>query len=265
MNKIEVRNLSKSFRTSSDRNSQHIQALADVSLDIQKDEFVSIIGPSGCGKTTLLRIIDGLIQADAGQVLIDGKPVTEPGYDRAVVFQHFGLLPWKTVIENVAFGLKLKGIPRKERLEMAHEYLTLVGLSGFENYYPRQISGGMQQRVGMSRALAIDSDILLMDEPLGAVDAQTREVMQGEILRIWSQRKKTVVFITHSIDEAIYLSDRVVVMDPRPGRVAEILEVDLPRPRWEYEVRADPRFIELRTHAWNHLRSHIQASTTVAA
>jgi NitT/TauT family transport system ATP-binding protein len=193
-----------------------------------------------------------------GKVLIDGREVHKPGYDRAMVFQHFGLLPWKTALENVAFGLMLQGVSKDERLNRAQRYVDLVGLKGFEHYYPHQLSGGMQQRAGIARALCIDSQILLMDEPLGAVDAQTRELMQEEIMKIWNAEKRTVIFVTHSIDEAVYLSDRIILLKPRPGRLEEILDVDLPRPRWEYDVRSNPKFAEIRGYVWRKLRSYAQ-------
>jgi NitT/TauT family transport system ATP-binding protein len=255
---IVLENVGKTFHTpGSKAGAETFQALSGVDLAVRKDEFVSFIGPSGCGKTTLLRIIDGLIPPDEGRVLIDGQEVREPGTDRAMIFQHFGLLPWKTVLENVSFGLKLQKVPRNERLEKARHYVDLVGLSGFESYFPHQLSGGMQQRAGIARALCTDARILLMDEPLGAVDAQTRELMQEEILRLWQREKRTVIFITHSIDEAVYLSDRVIIMTTRPGRIDQAIQVDLPRPRWDYDVRSDKRFIEVRHFAWDRLKSYI--------
>jgi NitT/TauT family transport system ATP-binding protein len=251
---LEVRQLSKVFFEQNDSRKPGLVALYNISLAIRKNEFVSLLGPSGCGKTTLIRIIAGLLPADCGEVLVNGRLVTAPGADRCMVFQQFGLLPWRTVLSNVEFGLEIEGVPKDERSALAGQYLELVGLKGFEHYYPHQISGGMQQRVGIARALSKKPDILLMDEPFGAVDAQTREQLQEELLKIWSRTDTTVVFVTHSIDEALYLSDRVVVMQARPGRIKEEVSVDLPRPRWEGDVKADPRFAQLRSQLRESLR-----------
>jgi NitT/TauT family transport system ATP-binding protein len=251
---LEVRRLSKVFFEENDSRKPGLVALYNISLAIRKNEFVSLLGPSGCGKTTLIRIIAGLLPADCGEVLVNGQAVTVPGRDRCMVFQQFGLLPWRTVLSNVEFGLEIEGVPKDERSAVAGQYLELVGLKGFEHYYPHQISGGMQQRVGIARALSKKPDILLMDEPFGAVDAQTREQLQEELLKIWSRTDTTVVFVTHSIDEALYLSDRVVVMQARPGRIKEEVSVDLPRPRWEGDVKADPRFAQLRSQLRESLR-----------
>ena len=252
---LEVRRLSKIFFEQNDPRKPGLVALYNISLAIRKNEFVSLLGPSGCGKTTLIRIIAGLLSADRGEVLVNSQLVNSPGHDRCMVFQQFGLLPWRTVMSNVEFGLEIDGVPREERRALADKYLELVGLKGFENYYPHQISGGMQQRVGIARALSKKPEILLMDEPFGAVDAQTREQLQEELLKIWAQTETTVVFVTHSIDEAIYLSDRVVVMQARPGRIKEEVAIDLPRPRWEGDIKADPRFAQLRAHLRDSLRS----------
>jgi len=251
---LEVRRLSKIFFEQNDPRKPGLVALYDISLAIRKNEFVSLLGPSGCGKTTLIRIIAGLLAADRGDVLVNQQCVTVPGRDRCMVFQQFGLLPWRTVMSNVEFGLEIEGMARDERRAVADKYLELVGLKGFENYYPHQISGGMQQRVGIARALSKKPEILLMDEPFGAVDAQTREQLQEELLKIWAQTETTVVFVTHSIDEAVYLSDRVVVMQARPGRIKEEVAIDLPRPRWEGDIKADPRFAQLRARLRASLR-----------
>lgn len=251
---LEVRRLSKIFFEQNDPRKPGLVALYDISLAIRKNEFVSLLGPSGCGKTTLIRIIAGLLTADRGDVLVNQQGVTAPGHDRCMVFQQFGLLPWRTVLSNVEFGLEIEGMAREERRAVAEKYLELVGLKGFESYYPHQISGGMQQRVGIARALSKKPEILLMDEPFGAVDAQTREQLQEELLKIWAQTETTVVFVTHSIDEAIYLSDRVLVMQARPGRIKEEVRIDLPRPRWEGDVKADPRFAQLRARLRDSLR-----------
>ena len=252
---LEVRRLSKIFFEQNDPRKPGLVALYNIFLAIRKNEFVSLLGPSGCGKTTLIRIIAGLLTADRGEVLVNSQVVNSPGRDRCMVFQQFGLLPWRTVMSNVEFGLEIDGVPRDERRALAEKYLELVGLKGFENYYPHQISGGMQQRVGIARALSKKPEILLMDEPFGAVDAQTREQLQEELLKIWAQTENTVVFVTHSIDEAIYLSDRVVVTQARPGRIKEEVAIDLPRPRWEGDIKADPRFAQLRAHLRDSLRS----------
>ena len=251
---LEVRRLSKIFFEQNDPRKPGLVALYDISLAIRKNEFVSLLGPSGCGKTTLIRIIAGLLTADRGDVLVNQQGVTAPGHDRCMVFQQFGLLPWRTVLSNVEFGLEIEGMAREERRAVAEKYLELVGLKGFESYYPHQISGGMQQRVGIARALSKKPEILLMDEPFGAVDAQTREPHQEELLKIWAQTETTVVFVTHDIEEAIYLSDRVVVMQARPGRIKEEVRIDLPRPRWEGDVKADPRFAQLRARLRDSLR-----------
>jgi NitT/TauT family transport system ATP-binding protein len=251
---LEVRQLSKVFFEQNDPRRPGLVALFNVSLTVRKNEFVSLLGPSGCGKTTLIRIIAGLLPPDRGEVWVDGRRVSAPGRDRCMVFQQFGLLPWRTVLGNVEFGLEIDGVPKDERRAIAARYLELVGLKGFEHYYPHQISGGMQQRVGIARALSKRPEILLMDEPFGAVDAQTREQLQEELLKIWAQTQTTVVFVTHSIDEAIYLSDRVVVMQARPGRVKEEVAIDLPRPRWEGDIKAEPRFAQLRARLRAGLR-----------
>ncbi|MCD6145133.1 MAG: ABC transporter ATP-binding protein [Methanosarcinales archaeon] len=213
-----------------------VEALRDINLDVFDKEFMCFIGPSGCGKTTLLRIIAGLDQPTSGEVLLDGKVIKSPDPERGMVFQEYSLFPWRTIIDNVAFGLEIKGVPKKERYEIARKYLKMVGLEAFEQSYSYELSGGMRQRVAIVRALANDPKVLLMDEPFGSVDAQTRNLLQGELLRIWGEERKTVLFITHSIDEAVYLADRVVVLSARPGQIREILEIDLERPRQRTSV-----------------------------
>jgi len=255
---VEIQSVSKSFHKTVKESTKEIKALADVSLSIHENEFVSIIGPSGCGKTTLLKMIDGLIPYDSGRILVDGRQVTAPGPDRAVVFQAFALLPWRTVLANVEFSLELRRLPKEERTKIARDYLTRVGLADFENHYPHELSGGMQQRAGLARALAVNPAILLMDEPFGAVDAQTRQLLQEELLELWQSQRKTVIFITHSMDEAVYLSDRVVVMTPRPGKVAEILDVPLPRPRVSEAVRRDGKFVDLTNYIWESLKKAME-------
>src|SRR5437868_14172544 len=233
-----------------------VVAFHQLSLAVKRNEIMCVVGPSGCGKTTLLRCIAGLTKLSSGTLLVHGKPVgMRPPDGVAVVFQHFGLLPWKTVYDNAAFGLAMAHAPAERIRQRVGHYLDLVGLKGFETHYPYQLSGGMQQRVGLVRALAIDPDILLMDEPFAALDAQTREVLQEELLRIMQHERKTMVFITHSIDEAILLGDRIAVMSARPGRIKEILDVPLARPRDGNALRADPHFAELRAHIWNELRA----------
>ena len=234
-----------------------MRALRDVSLQIGRGEFVCLLGPSGCGKTTLLRLIDGLLEPDEGEIVIDGESRPAPGANVGFVFQSFRLLPWKTVLDNIAFPLEIQHLQMAERNERARKYLRLVGLDQFEHSYPHELSGGMQQRVGLARALALEPQILLMDEPFAALDAQTREFMQIELGRIWDQLGVAVVFVTHSLDEALFLADRVVLMGPRPGNVAEILNVDLPRPRWDYDFRARPEFLESRAHLWERIRGMV--------
>jgi NitT/TauT family transport system ATP-binding protein len=231
-----------------------VVAFRNVELSVRTNEILCIVGPSGCGKTSLLRCIGGLLAPSAGQILIDGRSVDSPRAGVAIVFQHFGLLPWKTVTGNVGFGLKVAGVSGRRLAERVEHYIGLMGLAGFEEHYPYQLSGGMQQRVGLARALAVDPEILLMDEPFASVDAQTREVLQEELLQLHEREKKTMVFITHSIDEALVLGDRVAVMATRPGRVKEVLKVDFSRPRDPAAARADPRYAEMRNHIWEELR-----------
>jgi NitT/TauT family transport system ATP-binding protein len=253
-NVIALDNLGMEY---SRRDGSSLQALQGVDMVLaQGSQFVSLLGPSGCGKTTLLKIVAGLIRPTAGAVTINGKVVSGPGRDRAVVFQDFVLLPWDSVLGNAAFPLELRGVPRAKREAVAREKLAMVGLTGFENTFPHELSGGMKQRVGLARALAADPEILLMDEPFGSLDALTRQVLQEELLGIWQQDRKTVVFVTHSIEEAVYLSDVVLVMGTRPGRVLERLEIDLPRPRPD-SVRQEPRFRELSEYFWTRLRDQI--------
>ncbi|MGH3386217.1 MAG: ABC transporter ATP-binding protein [Nocardioidaceae bacterium] len=259
--KIRLDDIHKTFRWTSKGKQHVVPALEGVSFDIRPHEFLSVIGPSGCGKTTLLRIIASLADADIGKVLIDGREVTKPGPERAMVFQAFGLFPWKTVIDNVKFPLTTRKVPDAEATRRAREQLRRVGLDRFETSHPHQLSGGMQQRVGLARALATEPDILLMDEPFGAIDAQTREYMQEELMKIWHETDKTVVFITHDLDEAVLLSDRILVLSRGPGTVRRVVDVDLPRPRWEYDVRAHPNFAPVRHEIWQLLRRDLQAQT----
>ncbi|MDP2728084.1 MAG: ABC transporter ATP-binding protein [Dehalococcoidia bacterium] len=255
---IEVKNVYHAFKLV-DKANPWLEVLQGVSLDIERESFVTLLGPSGCGKTTLLRVIDGLISPMAGEVYIDGHLVTGPDLDRAMVFQDFNLLPWRTTLGNVEFGLELQGHPRAIRKEKAQAAIVAVGLQGFESSFPYQLSGGMRQRVGLARALCTDPQTLLMDEPFCALDPQIRELMQIELLKLWGARKRTVVFVTHSIDEAIFLSDYVVLFTGRPGRLRETVLIDLPRPRWQNAValKASPRFLEYRKDLWEKLKEEI--------
>ncbi len=251
--KIVVDRVRKAFRRGG------TVALEACSLEIPDTELLCVIGPSGCGKTTLLRIVNGLIRPDGGRVLVGGEEITGPRRDIAMVFQHFGLFPWKTVYDNIAYALRLHNHPDREILNIVPHYINLMGLAGFERTYPYQLSGGMQQRVGLARALAVNPSVLLMDEPFGALDAQTRELMQAELLRLWRMQPKTLIFVTHSIDEAIILGSRVALMSGRPGRITEILDVGIPRPRDPDTIRSSPRYLALRSHIWEQLKREVAA------
>jgi len=233
-----------------------VQALVDIGIEVRAGEFLALIGPSGCGKTTLLKCIAGLLPVDAGRIVIGSRTVTGPGgREASLVFQDFALLPWASARENAEFGLLLRGAPAAERTQAARRALAKVGLEGsFEDAYPAQLSGGMQQRVGLARALAVNPQVLLMDEPFASIDEQTRRILQDDLLRLWSEERKTVVLVTHSMEEAIYLSDRVVVLSPRPGRVHRVLEVPLPRPREALDVRASGEFARLVDELWQILK-----------
>jgi NitT/TauT family transport system ATP-binding protein len=237
--KIVIRNLTKSFVDG--KTGRSTMAVCKVHMNIQENEFVTIIGPSGCGKTTLLNMVAGFIEPTDGEIWIDGKRVQGPGGGKGMVFQQFALFPWASAVKNIEFGLKVKGMGKEERQKVARQLIELVNLQGFEDRYPYELSGGMQQRVAIARALAIDPAILLMDEPFGALDDQTRILMQNELLRIWSTAKKTVIFVTHSIPEAIALSDRIVVMRRNPGTIQEEFVLNLPRPR----MRRSSEFVQL--------------------
>jgi NitT/TauT family transport system ATP-binding protein len=234
-------------------------AIDDFSLEVKEGEFVCILGPSGCGKTTLLRMIAGLETQTSGELLLNNVPITGPGSDRGMVFQEFALFPWRNVKKNIEFGLEIKKTLPAERDKISKRYIDLVGLNGFENYHPNQLSGGMKQRVGIARALANEPTILLMDEPFGALDAQTRNLMQKELLRIWQETKKTVIFITHSVDEAVYLADRVVVLTTRPSRIKEIFEIKIERPR----DRASLEFANLRKRILMELEQEVVCAPKV--
>jgi len=240
------------------RTNSRLRALGGIDLKVMDGEFVSIVGPSGCGKTTFLSVVDGLIPASAGRILVDGRVVTKPGPDRAVVFQDASLLPWRTVLGNVRYGLECLKVGAREARERATHFINLVGLSGFEDHYPYELSGGMQQRVNLSRALVVDPKILLMDEPFASLDAQTREVMQEELLQIWLKAKKTVLFVTHQIDEAIYLSDRVIVFSGRPGRVKQSIPVTIERPR-RLAVKREAHFHGIEDAIWSLIEEDVRA------
>ncbi|MGI5991223.1 MAG: ABC transporter ATP-binding protein [Methanosarcina sp.] len=239
MGRVSIKNVSRIFKKE-DKSST--EALKNVSFDVGDGEFVCLLGPSGCGKTTLLRIIAGLETLTSGDITLNGVSITGPDPKRGMVFQQYSLFPWRTVIDNVTFGLEMQGIDKAESRKHAEKYIELVGLKQFKNSYPYELSGGMQQRAAIARALANEPEVLLMDEPFGALDAQTRNILQDELLRIWEQRHVTFIFVTHSVDEAVVLSDRIVVMTARPGRIKEIIEVDLPRPR----SRTSPEVNRLR-------------------
>lgn len=250
---IEITGLTKTF---TGQDGAPVHALGGVDLTVRENEFLTVLGPSGCGKTTMLKMIAGLQTWDAGEITVAGRPVRGPGPDRSMVFQNFALLPWATVLDNVAFGLKLKGVGKAERNERARGLIAKVGLAGFESKRPGELSGGMQQRVGIARALAVEPEVLLMDEPFGAVDEQTRRLLQEELLSIWEANRLTVVFITHSMEEAVLLGDRVVLLSARPGRIAEIVDVPLDRPRSSDigGLERSREYVEITAHLWERLR-----------
>jgi ABC-type nitrate/sulfonate/bicarbonate transport system ATPase subunit len=229
------------------------RALEPTRLEVAENDFITILGPSGCGKSTLLRIVAGLDRPSQGRVLLDGRAVTGPGADRGMVFQSYTLFPWLTVADNIAFGLREKGVPLPERRDAIAAYVEKVGLAGFQNHYPKQLSGGMQQRTAIARALANDPEILLLDEPFGALDNQTRALMQELLLGIWERERKTVLFVTHDIEEAIFLASRVVVMTARPGRIKAELAIDLPHPR-DYRMKTSPQFSDLKARLTEEIR-----------
>jgi NitT/TauT family transport system ATP-binding protein len=261
---VSARGLGKTFRVRDSATGEHA-ALRGFDVDIPAGEFLVVVGPSGCGKTTFLNILAGLDEATEGTLLVDGAPVRGPGLDRGVVFQQYALFPWRTALDNVAFGLQAKGVPKRQRLETAREYLSLVGLAGFADRYPHALSGGMKQRVAIARALAFDPDVLLLDEPFAALDAQTREALQVQLLRIWQQTGKTVVFITHSIDEAVFLGQRVAVMTAGPGRIKDVVDVRLARGgAADEDVRYSPAFGEVRRRVWRLLKAEVARSQFAA-
>lgn len=261
--KISIQQVHKYFRVK--RNLGHlketvqpISALQDINLEVKQGEFMVIVGPSGCGKSTLLDLLAGLSKPNRGQIRLDGNEIAGPNLDRGIVFQQYALFPWKTALANVEFGLEAKGVGRKERRAIALEYIQLVGLAGFENRYPHELSGGMKQRVAIARSLAYDPEVLLMDEPFAALDAQTRETLQSELLRIWEATKKTIIFITHGIEEAVYLGQRVAVMTSRPGRIKQVIEVPFESRTSEEDLRSNPEFVKIRHQIWDLLKDEVQ-------
>jgi NitT/TauT family transport system ATP-binding protein len=247
---VEVRGVSKVYPGG-------VEALDDISLDFPRGALTTLLGPSGCGKTTLLKIIAGLIEATTGEVRVAGRKVTGPGPERAFVFQDFALMPWATVLRNVAFGLELRGVARSERAAVALRYIAEVGLKGFERAFPHELSGGMRQRVGLARALAVDADVLLMDEPFSAVDEQTRRKFQEDLLALVAGQRKTFLFVTHSIEEAVYLSDRIVLLSRRPSRVSRIIEPAIPRDIGPDAIRRNPIYLDTVEEIWNGLKHYV--------
>jgi len=260
--KISIEHVQKSFRIKRNmgalkEEAQPLSALHDINLEVRQGEFMVIVGPSGCGKSTLLDLLAGLTTPSSGRILLDGKPITGPNLDRGIVFQQYALFPWKTALGNVEFGLEAKGVGREERRKRAKDYIDLVGLSGFENRYPHELSGGMKQRVAIARSLAYDPEVLLMDEPFAALDAQTRETLQSELLRIWETTKKTIIFITHGIEEAVYLGQRVAVMSSRPGRIKQVIDIPFESRSSEEDLRSNPEFVRLRHEIWELLKDEV--------
>jgi len=247
---VSVRNVSKNYGD--------VQALKNLSLEFPRGELTSLLGPSGCGKTTLLKIIAGLLKADSGNVTVEGRPVTEPGPDRSFVFQDFALLPWASVMRNVAFGLELRGVAKSEREAVAEKYIREVGLAGFEGKFPHQLSGGMRQRVGLARALSVDAKVLLLDEPFSAVDEQTRRKFQEDMLALVQNEKKTFIFVTHSIEEAVYVSDQIAILLPRPSRVLEVIRPSSFRGKIVANIRRDPEYLDIVDNIWASLRSYVE-------
>ncbi len=251
-NVLEIKNLSFEYETPKGKT----RALEDISFSIRKGELISIVGSSGCGKSTLLGCVGGLLKSWNGQILLKGKQVSGPSKDCAMVFQNHSLFPWRTVLDNVTYGLELAGVNKKKREKLGMELIKLVGLEGFESFYPYQLSGGMQQRGNLARAWVLNPEVLLLDEPFASLDAQTRELMQAELLKIWQKDKKTVLFITHQINEAVYLSDRVIVLSKRPGKVKEIIDIDLPRPR-NLDIKLTGKFIKIEKHIWKLIMEEV--------
>jgi NitT/TauT family transport system ATP-binding protein len=247
---VQVKNIKKVYPGG-------VEALSDITLDFPEGKLTTLLGPSGCGKTTLLKIIAGLLQPSSGEVLVDGRPITGPGPERAFVFQDFALMPWATVIRNAAFGLELAGVNRSEREAVAEKYLHTVGLKGFENKYPHELSGGMRQRVGLARALAVNAKVLLMDEPFSAVDEQTRRKFQEDMISLVKDEKKTFIFVTHSIEEAVYVSDRIVLLHRRPSRVSQIIEPQISRNLDPEMIRRQPEYLDAVENIWQSLKKFL--------
>lgn len=255
-NKIEFHRVTKKFLVRDEHKKgaqREFTAVQDINFTVKEGEFITLVGPSGCGKSTLLDLLTGLSRPTKGRILIDGREITGPGLDRGIVFQQYALFPWKTARGNIEFGLEAKGIPKSERREKAEYYLDLVGLKKFADRYPHELSGGMKQRVAIARSLAFNPDVLLMDEPFAALDAQTRETLQTELLRIWDKTGKTIIFITHGIDEAVYLGERVVVLTPNPGTVKKIVEIPLKNRLADVDIKSNPIFIKARHDVWSLL------------
>ena len=259
--KIAIKGVSKQFEV---RGGAPVPALAEVDLAISDGEFVSIVGPSGCGKSTLLYMLGGFVEASGGELLVDGRRVAGPGIDRGVVFQEYALFPWLTVFENIAYALRRKSMPAAEREEIVHRYVSIIGLTGFEHRFPRELSGGMRQRVALARTFVYEPDILLLDEPFGALDAQTREIMQDELLRLVKRNRKTVVMVTHDVDEAVYLSDRVCVMSQRPGRIVRAFPISLDHGATREEVVLSDGYRAIRNAVWVSVREQVTVARTAA-
>ncbi|NKY34013.1 ABC transporter ATP-binding protein [Nocardia speluncae] len=257
--KLRLTQVSKTFPIQGRK--AELTAVQDITLDLAAGEFLVLVGPSGCGKSTLLDLLGGLSAPTSGQILLDGTPITGPGLDRGIVFQQYALLPWRSARRNIEFGLEAKGVPRADRRERAEHYLELVGLAGFADRYPHELSGGMKQRVAIARSLAYDPEVLLMDEPFAALDAQTRESLQDELLRIWERTGKTILFITHGIDEAIYLGQRVAVLTSRPGRVKTVVDIDIDRTA--DDIRSGAEFRELRHQIWSLLHDEVERARSL--
>jgi len=255
-NIVEISGISKTYEGG-------VQALKGVDLSIPRGKMTTLLGPSGCGKTTLLKIIAGLLEPNEGEVRIKGVPVSGPGPERAFVFQDFALMPWANVIRNVAFGLELKRVPKKERYDIARKYIEKVGLTGFEKSFPHELSGGMRQRVGLARALTVDAEVLLMDEPFSAVDEQTRRQFQEDLLYLLTIEKKTVIFVTHSIEEAVYVSDRIVLLSPRPGRVSKIIQPDINREGSPEDIRRDKNYLDTVEEIWQMLKKYLDSGGAI--
>ncbi len=258
---IQIQNVSKTFGLKSagaERRGQPFLALDAINLEIRAGEFFVIVGPSGCGKSTLLDLLGGLTRPTSGRILIDGRPITGPALDRGLVFQQYALFPWRTAQKNVEFGLEAKRVSRRDRAQIAREFLALVGLADFADRYPHELSGGMKQRVAIARSLAYKPEVLLMDEPFAALDAQTRERLQAELLRIWQASGATIIFITHGIDEAVYLGQRVAVLTSHPGRVKQVLDIPLSQRGYEDDLRGSPEFARYRHEIWSLLRDEVQ-------